>query len=342
MVGLAGTQVARFLRYDDIFIGATGLPLNSPFSGTILKIVSEVLTKWLPPFAAMRAVVSSAAGAFIQWLRGYSGEHWRVGLQTLIAFSAVAALILPAPVWNALYYAKVDPVITLAFMALVFPAHVGGATIDGLFLIAAFIIGGALVAVANWAAWAANGSSFVDSVTKGAVFVTMLSTFLGIVNMLRWRWDFTNPLFTMVAVSGVFSGSVSTYHLSYLAWEAPFYALALGCIAAAAVVIVSWTILPITSGTKYRQHLAAALRSLAEAVAQVQEMAVGESGANQDEENQNDIRSQNSVFVSERETVVLHDRALKAARRSLLACRALEAPVRMEVDLYHKPRIFPR
>jgi len=102
----------------------------------------------------------------LQWAKGYTKSHLRVGLQTFISFIAVSAILAPYPIWNALYYATVVPTIVLVVMAQVCPAHVGGATLGAIYLVGSFIIGGLLAAGATYSAYAANGYSFASSVTK--------------------------------------------------------------------------------------------------------------------------------------------------------------------------------
>jgi len=175
------------------------------------------------------------------------------------------------------------------------------------------------------------------AIVQGAVFTAVLSVLLGIVNMLRWKWTTTNQFYMMTCSASMFAGGITTFHLSYVAGKAAFYALALATIGASSIILTSWFVFPVTTGYVFRNTFASALRSLADAVACVEDIIIPAPTEG--------TRATSDSCVPP--AGMNGDRAFPARsalitmRQSLISCHQLKLPARLELDVYHSPKRFP-
>jgi hypothetical protein len=129
--------------------------------------------------------------------------------------------------------------------------------------------------VATYIAWAANGRSHANTVTKAAVFTVVASVLAGCVNMARWRWENTNRLFLVTCVALVVAGGISTLPDPAGPKLAPLRAWALAGIAVCFVLPIAWLIVPVPAGQKYRRILASAMHNMADAVDATRNILMG-------------------------------------------------------------------
>ena len=247
-------------------------------------------------------------------------------LQNFIAVAVVTAIIAPTPVWDALNYGGlVPPPQALIFIILVRPADVGATTLGCVSLLAGVFVGGLCSAVTKASAYAANGDSVTATVTRGAVFTVLFSFFAACLNGPRWIWDAIDLGFLVAGAALVFAGGMSTYYAPFYAWEAGFYVLALAAMAGVACILVSWLVMPVHNGDRFRRLVSSAMHSFADAVAAVEELAM----APPDPEA---LAPAGTRFKA----------ALQSSRTSLAATIPLRLAVLAELDLRRPPRRFPR
>jgi len=248
-------------------------------------------------------------------------------------------------VYEALSYADaLNPWLSLVFVFFLADSNQGSATLKCIYFILAAICAGLLSTSATYIAWAANGNSFSNTPVKAVVFTIAFSVFVGALNALRWKHDITNMFFLLFAVTMVFSGGVSTYSLSYVAWKGPFYALAYASMSSASIFLASWFVFPITTATTYRRMIRKAVHGAADALATIETTLFSPinrvSGHLADAQGHADLCTGTDIGLLER--VALLKGSLRESRTALQSCSDLHVAVVLELDVYNKLRIFPR
>lgn len=263
-----------------------------------------------------------------------------------VCFVIITGIIAPAPIWTALSDGGVViPPLALVLVLITRPSNVGSTTLNSIFMIVGLIAGGLLAAVATWAAWAANGHSYSpNTATKGAVFGVIICVFSGILNAWRWRYDLTNVLFLFCCVGLVLMGGMASYSLPFVAWEAAFYMLALGAMAAVFSLLVGWFIYPVPASLQYRRCFSQALVSLAGALGAVEATLIAplDPGTGRLAGAAGKLDPDTGTDAGLHETVYKVRGALRATRGKLLATQQHHLTVKLELDVYNSPKVFPR
>ncbi|KAG7675137.1 hypothetical protein Ndes2437A_g00332 [Nannochloris sp. 'desiccata'] len=280
----------------------------------------------------------------VAWWRGYSKDQVKLAFQIFLSFCIVLAIISPYPVWNALSFGSITPPLALVFAMLLAPQHQGGATLSAIFLAVGILLGGGLALAVKYLAYFANGSNWVDhTAVKGVVYTLGIAVSGGILNALRWQWEITNQLFLLSCAGLVLAGGIGTYFSASLLPASVLYTLSLTTLASVITLACCWFIFPVTAGSKYRQLIAKALDLTAEAISAYEALVLGPVDPQSGRLIARTGKIDPCSDTDEGLTPVMDEirKNLQAARMSLFASRALHLPVRLEVDVYNRPKRFP-
>ena len=273
--------------------------------------------------------------------------HRKLALQLFLSFSITMAIVSPAPVWYALSYASVTPPLSLVFMVFLVSSSQGGSTLACINMALGIALGGALSLAFTYLSYAAASSSWTSSsVTRAAVYATLFSLTMGLLNTLRWRRDATNQLFLFTCVGAVFGGSLAIYFEldTYSAVALYWHVLLLALLACAVTLLCSWFVFPVTSAELYRAQVGTALCHVGTAIAAIRALLLSPI----DESTGKLSRATGHIDCATGTDAGLGDSvtdirtALRGARQSLLNSRNFHIPVSLEIDLYNRPHIFPK
>ncbi len=149
-----------------------------------------------------------------EYAKGFTRDHWVIALQTFVAYVIVLAIVSPDAVYAALSYGgSFQPVwgIIYLLMVCVLGGTVGMNTLLQLYIIVSLVFAGCFGLWVRHMTFLAAGSDWGNNdVAKGATYTLLMSLSCGTFNILRWRWDVTNPLFFMCSIFLIFTqGSYS-------------------------------------------------------------------------------------------------------------------------------------
>lgn len=280
----------------------------------------------------------------VAWWKGYSKDQLKPALQIFLSFCIVFAITSPYPVWNALSYAGITPPLALVFAIMLAPQHQGGATLSAISLALGILLGGGLALAVKYLAYFANGSSWVDhTVVKGVVYTLGIAVSGGILNAMRWQWEITNQLFLLACAGLILAGGIGTYYRDSLAPASVLYILILTTLSSAITLACCWFIFPVTAGSKYRKLVAQALDFTGEGISAYKTLVLGpvdhETGILIATTGKIDPCSGTDEGLTPSINKIREN--IRAARSSLFMSRTLNFPVRLEVDIYNKPKRFP-
>lgn len=256
----------------------------------------------------------------------------RFGLQAFIGLFCLLAILSPPAVWNALSLldANVTPVYAIVSFAVCLQPNVGAALFIGLQRIVGVLVGGALGVAATYIAYAANGHTFEDSVTKGAVMVTILAVWTFAIGCYRAKYTRFPFAFTVCAFSAPMV-ALSGFHLDYVEDKVIFYWWMQALIGVTASSLVSMLIFPNLASTGVKKTTQSSLEELGRATMQLVSLLFpttqGLQGANVIPSDAMDL------YLETYGTPIAA--GLQKARAALLASWT-------EVDVYNRPHLFPR
>ena len=282
--------------------------------------------------------------SFVAWLRAYTNDQRRVALQIFLSFCIISAITFPSPIWNALTYDSVTPPIALVLISLVIPQHQGGCSLAAIFMFFGISLGGVLAIIVKYITFFANGSNWVDeTVVKAVVYTLSVAITAGFLNALRWQWEITNQFFLLVCAGLIFNGGITTYYSSGLVLKTHIYMLIFTVLAAVVTLLCCWFIFPVTAGSKYRELVASALLGSAQGISAYEFLVLGPvdptTGKLSAATGKIDPGTDTDVGL-----IPLVDeirKHMRAARKCIFATRVLNVPVRLEIDIYNTPKLFP-
>ena len=296
-------------------------------------------------FRALGAFLSFLWKRTIEWLRGYTVDQRKLAFQVFLAFIIVTAITAPRQVWDALSYGPFTPPIALVFILLTSPEHQGGVTLSVAFVVGGILLGGGCALLITYITNAAISFNWAhNTALKGTVFTLLTSIVAFGFNAIRWRFELTNLLFLLACAALIFAGGISTYYLPEVLYLQIFHSLALILIGSGTMALVAWFVFPITSGSLYREAIAKTMRSLASAIETVQTLMLGpidpESGLLSAAVGKIDPLSGTDEGLSE--IIGELRQSVRAAKGSLFSSWAFHIPARLEIDVYNRPKLFPR
>jgi len=303
----------------------------------------------------------------------------RYGLQTFLGFFCFLAMLSPPAVWNALSLeeANISPVYAaVAFMVCLQP-NVGTAIMFVAQRLTGAVVGGALGVAATYIAYGANGSTYKQSSTKGAVMVIVISIFGFFLSLLRfhypkWTFGFTVATISMPIVA------LSGYHLDYVENKIILFWCIETFIAVVSVGLISTLILPNTAGAAVRTSIHSSLGLLGRgtvelmdimfSAAESQRLDVGGQGQELTESSQYQATANIAVLSGLGDTrknmsssvplggssSTSNPRSIGVAMESFMAAypqpvsaaliksRANLESTKTEISIYHRPHIFPK
>ena len=278
----------------------------------------------------------------VGWGRDFKRDQLKIALQIFVATCILCAITLPRPLWSALSLA---PPISLVFALFLAPLHQGGTSLAAVFLVVGTVVGGGLSFIPTYLAMAAvQGNWADDTVVKGVVYTLSFSLIAAVLGACRWTFTITDMFFLLTSIAMVFSGSLNSYYAVENANLIFFWnSFVLSSLAAVVMLLCCWFILPVTAGSKYRSLIANALKSTRTGLSSIEDLifsplhpSTGRLAAATGVINLSGVDTGLEGKVAEAQASLL------GARVSMFATRMLHIPVRLEIDVYNSPRIFPR
>ena len=149
-----------------------------------------------------------------EYFKGFTRDHWIIFLQTFVAYVIVLGIISPDAVYNALSYGgSFQPVWGIIYLLMVctLGGTVGVNTLLQGYVVVSLVFAGCFGLWVRHMTYLAAGSDWSNNnVAKGATYSLLMSLSCGLFNILRWRWDVTNPLFFLCSIFLIFTqGSYS-------------------------------------------------------------------------------------------------------------------------------------
>jgi hypothetical protein len=271
----------------------------------------------------------------------------RGGIQAFSGIFLLLCILSTPTIWDALSLpsAAISPVYAFVSFSVVLQPNVGTALNWVIQRFTAAAIAGALGLCTVYITYAANGLSYVSSVTKGAVMTTLVGTLGFCFLMCGYRWPkfffgFTvaNIALPMVALSG--------FHLTYVEPLTMPYFLMNVCIGVGMAAFVSMFVLPITAGSTIRTITSTSMRKLGQGTAELMDILLkNDDGTFQKQQqasgsgNSNGGGDNGSASVDLSGFIESWTIPVSAA---MVKARTLLTPVATEVDVYHRPVLFPR
>ena len=300
-------------------------------------------------FSSLSAAVVSLPSwvwqQIIDWCNGYTMDHKKVALQVFLAYAILIAIMAPEESWNQLAHGAVVPPLALVFLILIGPYTQGVTIWSILQSITGILTGGCLILLSTYLTNAAIGFNWGDnSVTKGVV-MTIFSTLAAFVLMsAKFFFKFTFEFTVTACASLVFAGGISSYYRNPVDYLQVFYALQMAVLGLGTMAIISSFVFPVTSGSLYRGLLANSIRKVATAIEALGELMLSP------------VNSETGVLSAATGKINLStgsDEGLqpmvdkikdpaRVARGLLLGSWNFHMPVLLEIDIYNRPRLFPR
>ena len=149
-----------------------------------------------------------------EYATGFAKDHWVLALQIFVSYVIVLGIVSPDAVYNALSYGgSFQPVwgIIYLLMLAVLGGTVGMNTLLQLYVVVSLVFAGCFGLWVRHMTYLAAGSDWSNNdVAKGATYTLLMGVSCGVFNILRWRWDVTNPFFFMCSIFLIFTqGSYS-------------------------------------------------------------------------------------------------------------------------------------
>lgn len=281
------------------------------------------------------------------YFKGFEKNHWKIALQITCIFALIGGITAPTVIYEALSYRLIASPLSLLFTVWLYasPFCAGEVNFKTVVLIPAAFLGGLIAFAIQWSMYAANDRNWNDnSVTKAAVLVCMATPIVAFFNGLRWKYEATNVFFFYTNIFIALSINLGSYYAPYIEDLHQWYILLNAVIGTGACVICSNFLFPITAGSLYRQHVSDSLESLSEAIGLAENMLMGpidpKSGRLACADGCiNPVTGHDQGMAKDVNEIA--DKLLNA-RRSLSSTRSLHIPVFLEIDVYQKPRRFPR
>ena len=283
------------------------------------------------------------------YARGFGKDHWILFLQTFVAYVAVLAIISPDAVYTALSYGgSFQPVwgIIYLLMMCMLGGTVGMSTLLQMYVFVSLVFAGCFGLWVRHMTYLAAGSDWTNNdVAKGATYTVLVSVSCGAFNILRWRWDVTNPLFYLCSIFLIFTQGAYSGPGAGTLYLQPVYSLINISIATVMFTVVSWVLMPLYSATKMRMGTAKALQSLGKALLAERDLILGpvdaETGLLENASGKVDvITGRDTGLFDQCDVIGTH---INTARGLILGNRPLRVPCLLEVDLYkrHGGLTFP-
>jgi len=205
-----------------------------------------------------------------EYVTGFNRQHFIRALQTFISFVIYLCIVWPGPVNDALWYnGALPPALGLIFVLMfgVTGGSVGTNTLLEIYSVAALVLTGLVSVLIRYIVWLASGQDWENNnFAKAAAFSLLIAFSCGCFNILRWKWDVTNALFSMCSVYLIFMQGPYSGPKSGTLYLLSVYMLVNTTIATTLYTIVSWVLLPIYSSREVRRSTAKAIEHLGSAL----------------------------------------------------------------------------
>lgn len=197
---------------------------------------------------------------------GISGDHAKGALQLCVGMAVLLAAVSTPAAWQALSLpsAALTPVYAIVTLVVCLQPLMGAAAQFVLMRAAGAVVGGLCGLVAMYTAYAANGGSYDESLTKAAVTAALLAAFALVLGFLRFHYQQYWFFFVVAVFSAPMVALNPYWQTSYVDYQALFYwwlQIALGICTAA---LASMFVLPVTAASKVRAKTRDNLRQLGE------------------------------------------------------------------------------
>ena len=284
-----------------------------------------------------------------EYWTGFTKDHWIIFLQTFVTYVVVLAIISPDAVYEALSYGgSFQPVwgIIYLLMMCVLGGTVGMNTLLQLYVFVSLVFAGCFGLWIRHMTYLAAGSDWSNNdLAKGATYTVLMSVSCGAFNILRWRWDVTNPLFFMCSIFLIFTQGSYSGPTAGTLYLQPVYSLINISIATVVFTITSWVLMPLYSASKMRMGTAKALQSLGRALLAERDLILGPidegTGLLEMASGKVDmITGRDTGLFDQCDVIGTH---INAARALILGNRPLRVPCLLEIDVYksHGLMTFP-
>jgi Aluminium activated malate transporter len=284
----------------------------------------------------------------------------RAAIQATVGYLLLLAILSTPSIWLALSIpnALIGPIYAFVSFSVVLQVNVGTAinwVIQRLF---AASLAGTLGLCCMYITYAANGASYLPSVTKAAVMTTFTSIlgFLIIMGGYKWHRYWFGFIVASLSLPIV---ALSGFHLPYVeVLTMPYFVLNV-CIGVAMAAIVSMVVLPITAGSTIRSTTSTCLLLLGQGTKELMEILlidqpvqpIQQKEQHQQQENKKENEKCDGTASSSGSTTIspiiinltgFIESWTNPVSTALVKAKALLVPVATEIDIYHRPVLFPR
>lgn len=304
----------------------------------------------------------------------------RAGIQAATGFFLMLAVLSTPAVWNgiSLPNALISPVYAVVSFSIVMQGTVGTSLSYVVQRTAAAITACILAIICMYITYGANGASYAESFTKGAVMTVTASASGFVLAMCAYRFP---HLWFGFIVAGLCLPIValSAFHQTYVEYLVAPYFLIQVVLGVAVGAIVPMLVLPNTAGGTIRNTSSTSLKLLGKCTKDLLEIllqdhyvrgdldgkkgqmegssssASGSSGSLPATESLDSLKksadgevgddgstTQQLHYVPPEVLAAFIEQRTHPISAALGKAKALLIPVATEIDVYHRPRIFPR
>ncbi|KAG7668588.1 hypothetical protein Ndes2526B_g03790 [Nannochloris sp. 'desiccata'] len=272
--------------------------------------------------------------------------EFRASIQASVGYFLLLSILSAPSIWLGLSLPTclIGPIYAFVSFTVVLQTNVGTALNWVIQRIIAASLAGALGLCCVYITYAANGSTYLPSVTKAAVMTTFTSILGFLIIMGGYRWPKVWFGFIVASLSLPII-ALSGFHLSYVEPLTMPYFLMNVCIGVAMAALVSMFVLPITAGSTIRGTTSKCLLLLGQGTKELMEILLEEPIQQQ---KQHQHSASTCTFSDGGGAVVVVkltgfiESWANPVSTALVKAKALLVPVATEVDIYHRPVLFPR
>lgn len=303
------------------------------------------------------AMDSETWGIIKRRIRSFlSRPEVRGAIQSAVGLLILLSIVSAPAIWNDLSLEEVNigPIYIFVSFVVVLQPNVGSSLSYVAQRLVGAVVGSVLALICMYITFAANGSSYAPSVTKGSVMTASVCLMEFFVCLLTFRFQQYWFCFIVMGIS-IPIVSLSGYHLDYLEVKAMAFFIAEMVIGVISAALVSIFVFPISAGRsittstcrtarllgRATEELMHILLEAPESLSQSREI-IFHSPSTLDMLSASSQRTSHGHPIDQSTLQAFVEQWANPISDALFKAKSLLVPVSTEINVYASPRIFPR